>query len=43
MRDLTFFNDGNRKKLKNGLFNFSKLRTMVLKVCDLVKLNLHMC
>ena len=33
MRDLTFFNDGNRKKLKNGLFNFSKLRTVVLKVC----------
>ena len=32
MRDLTFFNDGNRKKLKNGLYNFSKLRTMVLKV-----------
>ena len=47
MRDLTFFNDGNRKKLKNGLFNFSKLRTVVLKVCrtkkDLVQLNLHMC
>ncbi len=32
MRDLTFFNDGNHKTLKNGLINFSKLRTMVLKV-----------
>ncbi len=32
MRDLTFFNDGNEKFLKNGLINFSKLRMMVLKV-----------
>ncbi len=32
VRDLVFFNDGNAKKLKNGLINFSKLRTMVLKV-----------
>jgi len=32
MRDLTFFNDGNQKALKNGLLNFSKLRTIVLKV-----------
>lgn len=32
MRDLTFFNDGNHKTLKNGLLNFSKLRTMVYKV-----------
>ena len=32
MRDLTFFNDGNKKRLKNGLYNFSKLRTMVYKV-----------
>lgn len=32
MRDITFFNDGNEKFLKNGLINFSKLRTMVLKV-----------
>ena len=32
MRDLTFFNDGNNKRLKNGLFNFSKLRTMAYKV-----------
>lgn len=32
IRDLIFFNDGNAKKLKNGLINFSKLRTMVLKV-----------
>ena len=32
MRDLTFFNDGNNKRLKNGLYNFSKLRTMVYKV-----------
>ena len=32
IRDLIFFNDGNNKKLKNGLINFSKLRTMVLKV-----------
>jgi len=31
MRDLTFFNDGNQKALKNGLLNFSKLRTIVLK------------
>lgn len=32
IRDLTFFNDGNQKTLRNGLLNFSKLRTMVLKV-----------
>lgn len=32
IRDLTFFNDGNQKALRNGLLNFSKLRTMVLKV-----------
>ena len=36
MRDLTFFNDGNNKKLKNGLYNFSKLRTMVYKVLGLI-------
>ena len=35
MRDLTFFNDGNTKRLKNGLYNFSKLRTMVYKVSSL--------
>jgi hypothetical protein len=35
MRDLTFFNDGNTKKLKNGLYNFSKLRTMVYKFEEL--------
>ena len=34
VRDLTFFNDGTHKTLSNGLLNFSKLRTMVLKVGD---------
>ena len=33
MRDLTFFNEGNHKHLSNGLINFSKIRTLVLKVC----------
>ena len=33
MRDLTFFNEGNQKLLSNGLINFSKLRTLVQKVC----------
>lgn len=37
MRDLTFFNDGNNKRLKNGLYNFSKLRTMVHKVCGVTE------
>ena len=32
MRDITFFNDGNHKTLRNGLLNFSKLRSMVSKV-----------
>lgn len=32
IRDLTLFNIGNEKTLKNGLLNFSKIRTMVLKV-----------
>ncbi|XP_019863851.1 PREDICTED: ras-specific guanine nucleotide-releasing factor 1-like [Amphimedon queenslandica] len=29
MRDVTLCNYGNPKKLKNGLFNFSKLRILV--------------
>ena len=32
IRDLTLFNIGNEKTLKNGLLNFSKIRTMVIKV-----------
>ena len=32
IRDLTLFNIGNEKTLKNGLLNFSKIRTIVLKV-----------
>ena len=35
IRDLTLFNIGNEKTLKNGLLNFSKIRTMVLKVSHL--------
>ena len=41
MRDLTFFNDGNNKKLKNGLYNFSKLRTMVYKVNNSLHIHKH--
>ena len=37
MRDLTFFNDGNQKTLRNGLINFSKLRTIVLKVTSKIE------
>ena len=32
MRDVTLCNYGNPKKLKNGLFNFSKLRILVQMV-----------
>ena len=33
MRDLTFFSEGNHKPFSNGLINFSKIRTLVPKVC----------
>ncbi len=32
MRDITLCNEGTPKKLKNGLYNFSKLRTLVMMV-----------
>ena len=32
MRDITLCNEGTPKKLKNGLYNFSKLRTLVVMV-----------
>ena len=34
MRDITLCNEGTPKKLKNGLYNFSKLRTLVMMVSD---------
>ena len=36
MRDITLCNEGTPKKLKNGLYNFSKLRNLVMMV-SLVK------
>lgn len=41
IRDLTLFNIGNEKTLKNGLLNFSKIRTMVLKVGVNVSIEMH--
>ena len=32
MRDVTLCNEGTPKKLRNGLYNFSKLRTLVMMV-----------
>lgn len=32
MRDITLCNEGTPKKLKNGLYNFAKLRTLVSMV-----------
>ncbi|KAI9143235.1 ras guanine nucleotide exchange factor domain-containing protein [Paraphysoderma sedebokerense] len=32
LKDLLFINDGNPKKLENGLINFSKLRTITSKI-----------
>ena len=32
MRDVTLCNEGTPKKLKNGLYNFSKLRNLVAMV-----------
>ena len=34
MRDVTLFNEGNPKRLRNGLLNFSKLRTLVVMVSE---------
>ena len=32
MRDVTLYNEGNPKRLKNGLLNFAKLRALVMMV-----------
>lgn len=36
MRDVTLCNYGNPKKLKNGLYNFSKLRILVQMVTYII-------
>ena len=43
IRDLTLFNIGNEKTLKNGLLNFSKIRTMVIKVRNFCVFSVLFC
>ena len=40
MRDITLCNEGTPKKLKNGLYNFSKLRNLVMMVSYV---HVHVC